>query len=136
VDGKRCEHFQGVKYVDELLSMFFGYPGGGHWRGIMGKNPFHFRSLILFMQLRSRIEPMPSPTETHFKLETTLWASMQKVGEEFIDDLIEGENLRPCCSIGRADSLETLEKAITPFVDCIWSSSRDKTTGKRDQLWY
>jgi hypothetical protein len=136
VDGRRRDHLASVKYVDELLSMFFGYPGGGSWRGIRKQESFSFSIANPLYATKVKDRTYAFAHGTHFKRETTIWAKMERLGERFIDTLIEERDLSPSCDIGQADSLEALEKAITPFVDCIWSSSRDKTTGKRDQLWH
>ncbi|MEW6736255.1 MAG: metallophosphoesterase [Acidobacteriota bacterium] len=121
---------------EELLSIFFGYPGGEYWRQIEGNGDFDFvfTNPIYVKQINNRIFVFTHGT--HFRPDVTLPRRVKWFCDKIGVDWLAGLDIEPGGSIKDVRNLEELEKAVSPFVDSLWASSKNDPKTRSDQIWY
>jgi UDP-2,3-diacylglucosamine pyrophosphatase LpxH len=132
--GQRADEHESAS---ELLSIFLGYPAGSSWRKIEEERNFDFviANPLYATEINGRSYVFTHGT--HFRKDVTLPEWIKRLADYLeLDEVFGDIELESDCDVTRADSLETLEKIVSPFVDSLWPSSKNNPTSRSDQLWY
>jgi len=132
--GQRADEHESAT---ELLSIFFGYPAGSSWRKIEEERNFDFviANPLYATEINGRTYVFTHGT--HFRKDVTLPEWIKRLADYLeLDEVFGDIELESDCDVTKADSLETLEKIVSPFVDSLWPSSKNNPTSRSDQLWY
>ncbi|MFO0573204.1 MAG: metallophosphoesterase [Polyangia bacterium] len=122
----------------ELLAVFFGYPHGAAWNRVVQKWPINFHVANPVYARRFRGRTYVFTHGTHFRSDVLLpgWVKVL-VDRLQIDALLGAIDLDTSgLDPNEADDLLDLERRITPFVESLWPSSKDRPTSRADELWY
>lgn len=124
--------------AQELLAIFFGYPHGTPWHRVLREQPidFHVANPAYCRQHAGRTYAFVHGT--HFRADVLLptWIKLL-VDQLHVDSLLGGIELDTGAPDPRgARDLLDLERRITPFVESLWPSSKDRPTSRSDELWY
>jgi hypothetical protein len=122
----------------ELLAVFFGYPHGAAWNRVVQKWPidFHVANPVYARRFAGRTYVFTHGT--HFRSDVLLpgWVKLL-VDRLQLDALLGALDLNTSgLDPHEADDLLDLEGRITPFVESLWPSSKDRPTSRADELWY
>jgi len=113
--GKRCDENDSAT---ELLTIFFGYPAGSAWRKIQEERGFDFAiaNPLYVTQINERTYVFTHGT--HFRKDVTLPKWIKRVFDYLqLDKLLGNIELESDCDVTEADSLESFEQIVAPFVD-------------------
>jgi hypothetical protein len=124
--------------AQELLAIFFGYPHGAPWNRLIEQWPIDFSVANPVYARRHAGRTYAFVHGTHFRSDVLLpgWVKLL-VDQLQVDKLLGGMELDTGGLDPRgARDLLDLERRITPFVESLWPSSRDRPTSRSDELWY
>ncbi len=123
--------------IQDLLSLFFGYPCGSSWRAIKTEGAFDFVIANPLYARKINDRTYVFAHGTHFRWDVTLPSWQKELGHDLrIDRIFGGIKVKAGEEILGNEQMEDLERKITPFVDSLWPSSRNNPTTQRDELWY
>lgn len=121
----------------ELLSLFFGYPAGSSWREIHQKKTFDFVIANPLYATKINDRTYVFTHGTHFRRDVASPEWIKKVADYLeLDEAFGDIEIKSDCDLTKANSIESLEKIVAPFVDSLWPSSKNNPTSRSDQLWY
>lgn len=132
--------YSNVEKAHDILSIFFGYSENNPkklWQNIIAENTLEFIIANPVYAKKYGDHTYVFTHGTHFRKNVTSLNTSKKIVDYFqLDKLLLGLEIKSSVDVKQALDLHDFEKRITPFVDSLWPSSGDETTGRTDKLWY
>lgn len=122
--------------VDNILSIFFGFPDGSPWRNIQSNFSFYMANPIYAEEFRGRTYVFAHGTHFRKEVISAKWKFWLKVFDASQSDKILGTEVDTDFDINNATDMASLESILAGFVDSLWPSSKNNPKTKSDQLWY
>ncbi len=124
----------------EILSMFFGYSRNrpeSLWQKIAAEEKLEFAVANPVFAKKYNNHTYAFAHGTHFRKDVTASDTLKAIADYAqLDKLFGGIEIESDVDVEDAVDLADLERRVTPFVDSLWPSSGDETTGRSDKLWY
>jgi hypothetical protein len=131
--GERCDLPQ--RWGEQLLEVFFGYPGGSSWRAIVKQRKLDF---LLANPVYATRAGDRTYVFTHGSLFRTLDVAASQERKRLIAEALRvGLHLKVKVGLDAAKAVDMadLERRAQPFIDTLWPSAGNDPTTDSDRLW-